>query len=684
MNGYCGYLLNVDLTSGTIEKVPLDEEMAFDYMGGTAMAARILFDRKAYLADPLGPDNTLVFVTGPISGTVMPGSGRFQVAARSPLTNGFGLASCGGHFGAELKFTGYDGVIITGASPEPVYLLITETEANLLPAGDLWGKTSGETEEAIRAAHNDKRIRTSTIGPAGENMVRYACIIGGKHNVAGRTGLGAVMGSKKLKAVAVRGKKRPTLADEDTFKTIRERCLKRIEMDVTCRLYGDYGTDGTMQLGMLVSDVPTKNWRIANWDKGSDKLNGITMADTILSGHSSCYACPVGCKRVITIPDGPYKVKDAAGPEYENVAALGTMQLIDDLDAVSAASEICNQLGVDTISAGSSIAFMRECYTEGLVDDSITGMPLRWGDAEQVIDLLGKISRREGVGDFLAEGVKRMSEKIGKGSENFAVHAKGMEAPMHDPRAYHGLALAYAVSPRGADHIHHFDMVLEMGAYSYPEFGASGPYHPLKKDKKADMVAASENIGYLASSMVMCHFLAWPMLYKTDLVPLCNAATGFDWTISDFVAIGNRAWYLMRAFNNLCGLGVADDKLPRRVLSPHPEGKPTGLDEIVYTTTSMHPPDLPYIKEMVVGIFDRIIPVQKSLMMSMGKVMSFRKLKGAKLESKCKPDLEHMLREYYTVRELDERGFPRARRLRELELDDVAEALHGESADNGK
>jgi aldehyde:ferredoxin oxidoreductase len=681
MNGYCGKLLYVNLTTGAVENRELPEDLARLYMGGSALAARMLFDLKAYEADPLGPDNALIVMTGPLVGTTMPGTSRFEIAARSPLTGGFGVASAGGNFGPELKFAGYDGIVFTGASPEPVYLWIKDGAAKLCPAGGLWGKTTSETRKAIAAEQNEKGARAISIGPAGENKVLFACIAASDHNFAGRTGLGAVMGAKNLKAVAVRGKKKPELFDESEFAAVRDKILKVMKDDVTCASYTAYGTDGTMQLGMLVSDVPTKNWSVANWEEGSDKLNGIAMADTILSGKRACYACPIACKRSVTIPDGPYKMENAAGPEYETAAAMGTMQLIDDLEAVCAANIICNEMGMDTISAGSSIAFLTECFERGLITEGDTGgMRLKWSDPAQLLKLLEMTARREGVGDLIANGVKRMSEKIGRGSEKFAVHSKGLEAPMHDPRAYHGLALAYVTSPRGACHITHLDMVVEMGVYTYPEMGLTGGYQPLAKKGKAEMVALSENLGAIIGSAVMCMFVAWPLSFKRHILPALNAATGFNWTLQELAALGERGWQMQRAFANLCGLGIEQDKLAERALKPHIEGTPSGLDKIVHRMTTFSPPGLPIVKDIAIGAVKRIFPVQKQLVQNLGRVMFISKLKEEELRRKGTPELEYMLKEYYTIRELDHAGRPRTAKLLSLQMGDVAAALHGADA----
>ncbi len=685
MYGYCGRILYVDLTGGKIEDRELTPEVAREYLGGVALASKLLFDLKAYEADPLGPDNPIIFMTGPYVGTPMPGSSRIQVAARSPLTGGFGSSSCGGYFAPYMKYAGYDGIVITGAAQEPVYLFINDGKPSIVPAGIVWGKPTSEVSALIAEEQKVKKVYTMSIGPAGENRVLYSCIMDSPHNAAGRTGLGAVMGSKKLKAVAVHGKKRPELFDKGEFTALREKISKALKDDVTMTAYSRFGTAGTMQLGMLVGDVPTKNWRVADWSTGSDRINGITMADTILDKTSGCFGCPVKCKRVVTIPDGKYKMDKAPGPEYETVAAMGAMNMIDDLEALCAANVLCNDMGMDTISAGSSIAFITEAYEKGLISkDDTGGMELDWGRSETLLQLLEMIAKREGIGDMLAEGVKRMSEKIGHESARFAIHSKGMEVPMHDPRAYHGLALAYTTAPRGACHISHNDLVVEMGVYKYPEFGLDGSYPPLTKDGKAEMVARSEDLGMLVSSLNMCMFVSWPLSVKDNLLPALKHITGIEWSISELTAIGERTWFIQRAFNNLCGFTADDDKLPARLLHAHEEGVPTGLDDIVYSTTKFKPPDLPFIKDVSISVMNRIIPHQKKVFLGMGKIMPGKKLNKKRMAKKLTPDHEHMIREYYTVREIDREGRPRPNKLKSLKLTEVLQAMYPEESTASK
>lgn len=681
MYGYCGRILYVDLTSGKMEERELTPEMAQEYMGGVSLASRLLFDMKGYEADPLGPENPIIFMTGPLAGTPMPGSSRVQVAARSPLTGGFGSSSCGGYFGPYMKYAGYDGIVITGASQEPVYLFINSGEPSIVAAGTVWGKPTSQVSSLIAEEQGVKRVHSMSIGPAGENKVLYACIMDTPHNAAGRTGLGAVMGAKKLKAVAVHGKDRPALFDKSEFTALREKISKVLKDDVTMSAYKRFGTAGTMQLGMLVGDVPTKNWRVGDWSDGADRINGITMADTIMEKTTGCFGCPIGCKRVVTIPDGKYKMEKAPGPEYETVASMGAMNLIDDLEALCAANVICNDMGMDTISAGSSIAFLTEAYEKGLITKEETGgLELDWGRPDTLLELLEKTARREGPGDMLAEGVKRMSEKIGGGADEFAIHSRGMEAPMHDPRAYHGLALAYTTAPRGACHISHNDLVVEMGVYKYPEFGLDGEYPPLTKDGKAEMVARSEDQGFFISSINMCMFVAWPMSIRDHILPALKHVTGFEWTVQDINAIGERTWFIQRAFNNLCGFSADDDTVPSRILKPHEEGTPSGLDAIVYNTTKFKPPELPFIRDVSISMMNRIVPHQKKVFQTMGRFMPTKKLNKQKMEKKLTPDHEHMIREYYTVREIDREGRPRPAKLKKLKLDYVADALYPEDS----
>lgn len=668
-------ILKVDLNKRSVEREELPDGIREKYIGGVGLATHLLFESGAYAAEPLSAENTFVLTVGPLAGTMFGGTSRLEIAFRSPLTGGLGSASAGGFFGPELKNAGLDGIVITGASESPVYLHIENDTAEIRDAAHLWGKDTYAVEETLREETGNKNLRVACIGQAGENLVKFAAFMGGRHNFAARGGPGAVLGAKKFKAIAVKSDGKREVADPARYQALRKKIKEKQQTDVTIKAYSAYGTDSTMQLGMLITDVPTKNWRVADWTEGSDKLNGVTMEQTILSGRKSCHACFVGCKRVVTVKEGKYKTEKDVGPEYETAASMGTLLLNDDLAVVTAANRLCNMYGLDTISAGSTIAFAMEAFDNGIITEKDTdGLALKWGDADAILKLIEKIAMRDGIGDTLAEGTKRAAEKLGKGAEEFAIQSKGMELPMHDPRAYHGLGLAYAVSNRGACHIKHLNIVLEMGVYKYPEFGLSKPYPPLKKENKAEMTARSEELGFIISSLALCCFTAWP-LSPANLAEMLDAVEGLKLTPESLQKTGERIWHLQRAFNVLCGLTAEDDTLPRRVLEPHPEGEISGLDNVVYGITKQQLPSNPRVRRALMRVYDRILPNQAKMIKNMGKIMFFKKLRAKDAAAKGSPDLDFMKRQYYELRELDSRGVPSKKKLEELGLEKAAEKV---------
>ena len=438
MNGNTGKILDVNLSSGALTPLALPEEVYRDFLGGSGLAAKIFFDRRGYLADPLGPDNPLLVMTGPLAATGLPGSSRLEVCGRSPLTGIWGEASMGGHFAPDLKRAGWDGIVITGAAAKPVMLWIVQDQVELRDASALWGLDTYETEERIPQILNEKRAKVMCIGPAGENRVRFAGIVNDRGSLAARCGLGAVMGAKKLKAIAVvhrlkTGAASPVaFADEAGLKALRHELAERIKTDVTAASLRAYGSNMHMQLGMAMSDIPTKNWRQALWEEGMDALSGMTVRKTIQTRVHACAGCPVACKRIVKVVEGPYAMAEGPGPEYEGAAALGTMLKIDNLPAVAKANELCNRMGMDVISTGGTVAWAIEAFENGVLDRQKTGgIELGWNRPEVLKDLIPRIARREGFGAELAEGVKRCAEKFG-GAE-YAIHVKGLEAPMHDP-----------------------------------------------------------------------------------------------------------------------------------------------------------------------------------------------------------------------------------------------------------
>jgi aldehyde:ferredoxin oxidoreductase len=449
--GYHARILRVDLSTREVKVEEPPEIIYRRYLGGGALASHYLLKELKPGIDPFSPENLLVFATSVICGTPCAGASRFTVAAKSPLTGGYGEAEAGGWWGPELKFAGYDAVLITGRAETPAYLWVHDGEAEIRDARRIWGMFSGEAQEAIRKELGDSRVRVALIGPGGERLVRYACVINELRHANGRAGMGAVMGSKNLKAIAVRGTKKLQLHDPDTIRTVSRWVARNYE-----RQPGSLHDLGTAR-GVLPLNqrgiLPTRNFRSGVFDQ-AEEISGEKMKETILTGRESCYACPIRCKRQVRIEEGNFRVQpEYGGPEYETIGSFGSLCCIGDLKAISKAHELCQKYSLDTISTGTTIAFAMECYEKGLIDGKDTGgINLSFGNKEAMVTMIEKIARREGLGDILAEGVMRAAVKIGRGAKQYAQHVKGQELPLHEPRGKTGLGLAYALSPTGADH----------------------------------------------------------------------------------------------------------------------------------------------------------------------------------------------------------------------------------------
>jgi aldehyde:ferredoxin oxidoreductase len=578
--GYTGKILKVDLSNGEIEIEERGDDFYRRYVGGRALVAYYLLNEMPAHVDPLGPENLLIFAPGVLTGAAVSGQGRNGVGAKSPLTGGLGSSEVGGFWGSELKRAGFDAIVMRGQASSPVYLWIKDGKAELRPADHLWGMTTGECEEVLREELGDKAIRTAMIGPAGENLVRYAVVVNDRSHFAGRTGLGAVMGSKRLKAIAVRstpGENMMHLADPEGVRETARWMGKNL--DLVSGLH-DAGTAGGLKNLSLGGGLPTWNFQAGHFD-GDDKINGHVMRDTILIKRDTCAACAVRCKRVVQV-DEPYHVDpEYGGPEYESLAALGSNTGVDDLLALAKTNELCAALGLDTISTGATIAFAMECVENGLLPEN----DLRWGDAALTVQLVEQIGYREGLGDLLAEGVARMAEQIGQGAEAFARHVKGQELPMHEPRIKHALGVGYALSPTGADHMHNLHDTLAEGEGRFLD--RLREFNPDLKPVKATVLNEDKlrlyfyqvNNRHFLDSAVMCMFLPYTPAQMADLV---NAVTGWDVDLDETQAIGQRAITLSRVFNLREGFTAADDDLPRRFFSPFDKGedrKAVPLDE---------------------------------------------------------------------------------------------------------
>jgi aldehyde:ferredoxin oxidoreductase len=691
MNGNWGKILRVDLTSGEMEDWEIEERLYRDFIGGSGLAAWLFFQLEGHKAEPLSPQNPLFFLNGPISGTTLPGSSRLEVCARSPLTCIWGEASMGGQVSPELKGAGYDGVVFTGASDKPVYLYLTEEGAELRDASHLWGKDTFDTEELLKEELEDKRVKVISIGPAGENLVKYASVVNDRGSLAGRGGMGAVMGSKKLKAVAVKGKRKSGIADQEAYKRLRKEALENMKKDIFTEGMHLYGTSLGIDLCSAICDLPVKNWREAQWLEGMEELSGARMNKTILTDRHACYACPVACKRIVEVKGGDYAMEEGPGPEYECLGALGFMPRVGDLHAVVKANQLCNAYGMDAISTGGTIAYAIEAFENGLITEKDTeGMALDWGRPDNLVELVRKIAFREGFGDELAEGCRVMSQKYG--GEELAIHVKGMECPMHDPRALWSMAVGYATSIRGACHNKDINLGLEMGISALEEIG-----YPATKaqdrEGKAMQTIHGQGIASVCDSAVICIF-AWKGISYTlgSLRDMLNAVTGFGYTNEELLEVGQRIWYLKRAIGNLCGMTREDDQVPQRIINPHLEGTASDAVKALYRIMSLDSKVAKRIRgERAVKYYklmlDKLlIPNIYRILTFIARLMSLgggkkRRFMRAYVEEtvRRRVDFDQMLDEYYRLRRIDERGYPERDALNELGLNDVSRVLHGES-----
>jgi aldehyde:ferredoxin oxidoreductase len=568
--GYNGRRLRVNLTDEKISTEDIGDTWIRTYLGGMGAIAHHLLKEVKQGADPLGPDNVLIFSTGPVTGAPVSGSGRNAVGAKSPLTGGFGEADAGGFWQAELKAAGFDEIIFTGEAEKPVWLWVNDGNAELRDASALWGLEVAETQDRMRQEVGDKNAKTALIGPAGEKRARIACVINDLNHVAGRCGLGAVMGAKKLKGVATRGHSPPKLADPGKVAELAKTIVQRIETEA--RGTHTYGTGAAMDAGVATGNLPTRNFRDGGFE-GAMKIDARTLKDTYRVGMGTCHACAVRCKKEVRLTE-PYVVEERyGGPEYETLAALGSDCGVDDLAAICKANELCQRYGLDTISAGATIAFAMECYEDGIITGEDTGgIDLRFGNAEAMVTLTGMMGRREGIGDLLADGVKHASEVLGRGSEMYAVHVKGQEVPMHEPRLKKALGLGYAVSPTGADHCHNmhdtfmtrdnYERVKPLGILDEVPVSSLGP-------EKVRLYKTFAELRVLANSLCLCTFPPWRF---TEYVELLNAVTGWDTSMHELVLAAERALSLARVFNIREGFGPQDDRLPVRFFRPQTSG----------------------------------------------------------------------------------------------------------------
>jgi len=575
-HGFIGRILRVDLSSGRLAVEEPPEDFYRQYFGGEGFVGYLLLKELSRGVEPLGPDNKLIFAAGPLTGVPVGGCGRHSVGGKSPLTGGFGEAEAGGYWGAELKMAGFDAVIVEGRAEKPVYLFIKDGEAEIRDARHLWGMKTLECQNAIREELGDTGVRVAQIGPAGENLVRFACVVHDLDAFAGRTGMGAVMGSKNLKAVACRGHQRPSMADPQAVADIAR--WVRDKVPVANKLMRDLGTAHLVRPFNRLGGLPTCNFQEGSFE-GADKINGEAMKDTILVRRRSCFACPVQCKREVEF-DEPYKVDPRyGGPEYETIAALGSNCGIDDLKVIAKASELTAAYGMDSISCGCAIAFAMECFERGLLKPQDTGgLDLRFGNGAAMLQMVEQIALRQGLGSVLSEGVARASRKMGAAAEEFALHVKGQEIPLQEPRWKQGLGIGYIMSPTGADHCHnmHDSQYTKLNPIM-EELRALGileplPVNDLSSAKMRLLIYNSIWIHFM-NCAVCCYFvMVYGLVGFERMAQLVNAVTGWNTSVFELMKIGERAVTLARAFNQREGFTSRDDDLPQRFFTPHKSG----------------------------------------------------------------------------------------------------------------
>jgi aldehyde:ferredoxin oxidoreductase len=587
-HGYNGKILHVDLTKGDISVEEPGEAFYRKYMGGSALAMYYLLNDMAPGVDPLGADNVLVLALSVLTGTAVSGQSRMTAAAKSPLTGGIGDSQSGGFFPAEMKFAGFDAIIIKGKAEQPVYLWINEGEYDLRDAAHLWGKITGEAEAALKEELQDDKIEVLQIGPAGERMVRFAGIFSMSNRANGRTGMGAVMGSKNLKAVVVRGKKRPSVAEKQRLNQLARWGVANLP-DSDIAGLAKYGTAETTGSNQTSGTLPAFNFNSGVFD-GWEAIDGTTMYDTILKGaaegkqdregRDTCYACTVRCKRVAEIKEGKYTVDPHyGGPEYETTSTFGNYNAIDDLAAIAKANELCNKYGMDSISCGATISWAYEAFNEGkLTLEDTDGLDLTWGNAESMVKLTEKIAKREGFGDLLAEGSQRAAKKIGRGTEEYLITFKGQEAPAHMPRVKRSLAVIYATNPFGADHqSSEHDPAIEEDFEFYSDrlavlgFTEQQPTRSLS-DEKIRFAMASQHMYSAMDSLNLCQFVygpAWQLYGPEDMVDLVQAVTGWeDVSFEELQLVGERRLNMMRMFNAREGIDRKADVVPDKLFKP--------------------------------------------------------------------------------------------------------------------
>ena len=576
MFGGHGRILRVNLSESTVSQEEIPERLFDKFLTGAGLATHYLYHEVPKGAEPLGPENELILMTGALTGTTAPSTGRFNWVFKSPLTGLWAQSNSAGHWGVDFKKTGFDGVIFEGASPKPVYLVIEEDKAEIRDAEHLWGKSVSETTKLIKEELGGK-FEVVCIGVAGENQVRYATIMNDLHRAAGRCGGGAVMGSKRLKAIAVRGTTPVKVANPEAFAKVAKKQFELLDQHMFKVSLESFGTNVVIDLVNVRGGFPTRNWQSGVFPE-LEEINAQALSEKVLVETKGCFGCPLNCGRVSEIRKGKYSGTKGEGPEYESVGTFGGQCQVTDMEAITMAHYLCDDYGLDTISAGSTIAFAMECYEKGILTKSDTdGLEIEFGDPDVVIELVHKIAKREGIGDLLAEGTRRMAQKLGKGSERFAMNVKGLELPAYDSRAVQITGLAFAVANRGGDHMTAYiqgPTFLDIPFLVIPDSQIKDPL--VADPEEVHILVELENVMTALDTLGACKFMGF-CVASEEWVELVAHCLGREFTYDDMVKVGERSYNLARVFNVREGVTRADDTLPPRLLEePLPEGPAAG------------------------------------------------------------------------------------------------------------
>ena len=581
--GYTGKLLKIDLGEGKVSVEETKPEILRKFLGGVGYGVKLLYDELSAGIDPLSPENKLVFTTGPLTGTRAPGSGFAEVCCKSPLTGIWGESKCGGEWGGTLRKAGYDFLVIEGKAKEPKYIVIDDGKAEIRPADKLKGETTSQKDKLIKEELKDEKFEIAVIGPAGEELVRFATImVSGR--AFGRCGAGAVMGSKNLLAIAVRGKGQIPVAEPDRFQIAVKEGNKKV-LDRTDGVgWAPGGTTGEIPANDYLGDIPTKNWKANSWGKGEGLYDHFETRNLIRA--NPCYkGCVLRCGRIAKVETGKWKTPEHEGCEYESICAFTFFVFNEDMDAAVHATYLCNEYGLDTISTGAVIAFAMDCYEQGMLSkEEINGLDLTWGNTETMVELVRRIASRKGIGRILGEGTKRASQEIGKGSNLLAVEVKGLEGPAHDGRSGKALAIMYGTGNRGMCHIHPLEgMAYDSGKIDFGlvPYGVPDPntVDRFAEAGKGRIATKLQDFGILPDILGICKFYVYSGLGPTELAELTSSLTGWDIDGKELLSIGERVYNLQRMFNVREGIRRIDDMLPERCLKLPEFGEYSSVEE---------------------------------------------------------------------------------------------------------